>query len=428
MEEAKTTPKKSGPTRAWKGLTILIALLILYTVYHVMYGIADNVDTTPAGLVEQRTSVVLEGVIFREEEGITTKNKGDMRPYYYDGERVSVDAAVASVYTKSVNTDLNAKIAELEEKLDILKQSNVSGLVSVVDIEKIKADVDTLYSTMMLAVSTGDLLRASRAEKEMLIAMNKLAIYEGKVKNYNDDISKIENELDTLYDSFVGEREYIFADKGGYFYHSLDGYEDILTQDVLASLTAEKLDELIASVKKTPTRESSYTAKFVYNNVWSIAVLCDRGSASLLEEGKIYNAVLFDVRERELDLKLQSIKDNGGESVVLVFTCSDMPEGFDFTRYQEFRLDISSIEGYRVPKEALVTVTDKTTGEEKIGVYTVNASVVSFKRVEIIGESEGYYVVAKYDRSKDNYREYLNINDLIVLDVKGMYDGKTLKR
>ena len=55
-------------------------------------------------------------------------------------------------------------------------------------------------------------------------------------------------------------------------------------------------------------------------------------------------------------------------------------------------------------------------------------STVRFRRVEVIAESEGYYIVAKLDKSKDNYTEYLDLNDLIILDTQGLYDGKVLKR
>ena len=428
MEEVKVTPKKPRFSRTWKALTIVIALLILYTVYHIFYGLAESVKTTPAGLVEQSSSIILEGVIFREEEGIITNNKGSLRPYYYDGERVSVNSAVASVYTKGDSSEVNERIDELKEKLDILKKSNITGLVSIVDIEGLKSRVDNLYTTMMLALSDSNPLRAARAKKELLIAMNQLAICEGRVKNYNEDIAQIEAELDKLYNSFKGDSEYIFADKGGYFYHSCDGYEDVLTEDKLSSLTSQDLTELIKSVKKDPTKKSGYTAKFVYNNLWKIATVYDSNVADLLKVGKQYNVILFDIRERELKFTLESIGEAEGDKRVLVFSCSDMPEGFDFTRYQEFRLDISSIEGYRVPKEAVVNVKDAATGEKIAGVYILDASVVEFKRIEIIGESDGYYIVSKLDKSKENYNEYLALNDHIILETNGMYDGKVLTR
>ena len=73
-------------------------------------------------------------------------------------------------------------------------------------------------------------------------------------------------------------------------------------------------------------------------------------------------------------------------------------------------------------------VLDEESGEMKTGVYILNASVVQYKKVEIIGESEGYYIVAKNDISKEDHHEYLNINDIIILETKGMYDGRILKR
>ena len=422
MEEQSQSTKKPRFTNTWKAITVLISLLIIYTVYHVLFGLTESIKTTPAGLVEQSASIILDGVIFRDEECISVKNNGDMRPYYYDGERVSVDSAVAAVYTESGNSSANQRIAELEEKLDILKQSNVKGLVSIVDIENIKNDIESIYTAMKRAQSDGDYLRAHRAEKEYLISVNKLKIYEGKVKNYNSEIAEIEAELDALYNSFKGNKEYIFADRGGYFYHSCDGYENLLKLDSLSTLNPTNLKETVANIKENSTLDSSYRCKFVYDNVWRVATVCDSETASLLEVGREYSVTLFDICQRELTFTLESIGASDENGTVLVFSCSTMPEGFDYTRYQSFKLDISSIDGYRVPREALVEID----GQE--GVYILNASVVYFKKVEIIGESDGYYIVAKIDRTQENYREYLNLNDLIILETQGMYDGRVLKR
>ena len=78
-----------------------------------------------------------------------------------------------------------------------------------------------------------------------------MRIYDGSVENYDDDIAAIEAELDTLYASFEGEKEYIFADKRGYFYHSCDGYENELTMDALASIDANGLKNILDKVKST---------------------------------------------------------------------------------------------------------------------------------------------------------------------------------
>lgn len=426
MEKSDT--KKVKFSFAWKALTLVILLLIIYTGYHVIFGLAESVKTTPAGLASQSNSVILEGVIFREEELVSTVNQGDMRPYFSNGERVSIDSAVAAVYTQSGNAEANKKIAELEEKLEIMKRSNVKGLVSIVNIETVNSEIEKLYTAMMLALSQGNNLKVKSIEKELLICLNQLKIYKGEVSNYNDEIAKIEAELDALYNSFEGEKEYVWANNGGYVYYTCDGYEEVLAQSTLESLTLNGFEDILNQVKSEPRIDSAYRCKFVYSNVWKIATLCDNTTVALLEVGKEYDVTIFDIKERQMKMTLEKIGDSNTESTLLVFSCSTMPEGFDYTRYQSFKLDISTIEGYRVPMEALQRMVDEETGEEKIGVYILNASVVQFRRIEIIAESNGYYIVAKLDKSKENYVEYLNLNDLIILDTDGMYDGKTLKR
>ena len=426
MENRGGNVKKTKYSRSWVALTVCIVILIIYTVYHVVFGLAESVPTTAAGIVEQSSSIVLEGVIFRDEETVKTQNKGDFRPYIANGELATVNSVVAAVYSKSGNEALNTRIAELEDELEILKESNVKGIVSVPDITKLNEEINSLYTSKMLAVANGDTHKVEKIERALLIALNKMRIYEGSVDNYDAEIAAIADELDTLYDSFEGEREYIFADRGGYFYHSCDGYENELTMDALASLDAGGLESVLEKVKREPEKASEYKCKFVYGHTWNIASLCDDASAALLTEGKTYSATLFDYKERDIKLTLERVGDSQNGYTLLIFSCSTMPEDFDYSRLQSFKLDVSSVEGYRIPKEALVTVLNKETGEEEVGVYIVSTSVISFKKIEVIGESDAYYIAAVIDKSREDYRDYLALNDLIVLEPDGMYDGKLL--
>ena len=58
----------------------------------------------------------------------------------------------------------------------------------------------------------------------------------------------------------------------------------------------------------------------------------------------------------------------------------------------------------------------------------LNASVVYFRRVEILAECDGYYIVAECDKSRENYKEYLDLNDLMIVSGEGLYDGKIIER
>ena len=240
----KKKVKKSHFSLMWKILTVAISLLIVYTCYHVFFGLAESLSTTAAGLVEQRSSVMFEGVIFRNEETISTKYQGDMRPYFSNGERVSTDCAVAAVYSQYSGDDINSKIEEIKEKIDILERSNVKGLTSIADIERQNAEIDRLYTARMLAISNNENYKVKAIEKELAIALNKMKIYSGEVKSFTAEIESLKAELEVLYNSFKGEKEYIFADKGGYFYHSCDGYENSLTYESLSTLGVNDLKSL----------------------------------------------------------------------------------------------------------------------------------------------------------------------------------------
>ena len=428
-KETKQKPrKKSQFSLMWKILTVVISLLIIYTIYHVFFGLSESVPTTPAGLVEQNNSIMLEGVIFRNEKPIETTFKGDILPLVSNGERVTTDSTVAHIYSESTGIEQNERIQDIEEQIEILERSNVKGLVSVVDIEKLNAEIDRLYASLMLAVSNNENYKVSAIEKELTVCLNKMKIYRGEVKNYNGEIENLKAQLRVIYDTFEGYYEEIVAENGGYFYYHCDGYETTLTYDKLSALNPSTLLELEEQTKSKPQISSDYVCKFVYDSSWRIASVCDDATAALLEVGKEYTVTIFDIKERELKMTLEQIGESQNGERVLIFSCSIMPEGFDYSRYQTFRLDISSIDGYRVPREAIVNVVDKATGEEKTGVYILNASVVQFRRVDIIAEGDGYYIVAKLDKTKENYLEYLNINDLIILEPDGMYEGKILNK
>ena len=83
---------------------------------------------------------------------------------------------------------------------------------------------------------------------------------------------------------------------------------------------------------------------------------------------------------------------------------------------------MSEITGLRVP--------DTAVREEKgiKGVYVFSSSRVVFRKIKIIYEGDGYYVVALRDPSTENYREYLDQGDQIIISVSDneLFDGRII--
>lgn len=99
-----------------------------------------------------------------------------------------------------------------------------------------------------------------------------------------------------------------------------------------------------------------------------------------------------------------------------------MPEGFDYARVQSVKLVMGQTAGYRVPLQALHTQ------QGLDGVYVLSGSQVIFRRVTVLHRGDGYAVVAERDYTTENYTEFLNLNDQIIVSLSDgkLYDGRIL--
>ena len=128
------------------------------------------------------------------------------------------------------------------------------------------------------------------------------------------------------------------------------------------------------------------------------------------------------------------------EGTVIVFSANTMPEGFSLPRLLRVETVVERVHGYRVPEEALVTLTSDA-GESVTGVYILAGNVVEFRKLSIIAERKGYVIAATYEEIKaaeeaqsseggeiqptDGW-SYLRLNDKIITRGTGLYEGKMI--
>ena len=103
---------------------------------------------------------------------------------------------------------------------------------------------------------------------------------------------------------------------------------------------------------------------------------------------------------------------------MLVFSCNRMSAELISCREVQVSLVTGSVSGYRVPTSAV------TERDGDVGVYILDESTVRFRKIKVLAKYEEYCVVAERDTSAEDYKEYLNRNDRLILDGKDLYDGK----
>ena len=101
---------------------------------------------------------------------------------------------------------------------------------------------------------------------------------------------------------------------------------------------------------------------------------------------------------------------------LIVFSCDRLPEDFELLRRQSVQITVDSTSGIYVPKDCV----KKHDGMR--GVYILRGSVVHFRQIDILFEGSDYYLV-KSGLEGDEEIEYLQVNDLIILNGKQLFDG-----
>jgi hypothetical protein len=118
---------------------------------------------------------------------------------------------------------------------------------------------------------------------------------------------------------------------------------------------------------------------------------------------------------------VRKITGEGKREGVLIFSCDRTPKGFSFLRTQRVQSVVEQVTGYRVPVEAL----REHNGEK--GVYILHDSSVEFRRISIVREGTGYYIVQTYEQDAaggSGKAKYLHYGDLIITAGRDLYIGK----
>ena len=271
------------------------------------------------------------------------------------------------------------------------------GSVTIDDFESIEAKKShysklRLSGPQILPTLYEDDVRAdavSRALTEGQYAINdKVELREYALVNDEEGAAVVEDNL-ARFDRFVSERlehfdDYqrgrridIRMDHAGIFVPYLDGYEDIYT---VTNMLDYDFQDVLVGVEGNATGKFYYGYKIVNNLEYYLNLgLFDEDALDENAIGKRVTIAIGEIKVRGVihDLK----KDAGGIRVTMRFM-----DGYDLIADKRFvsgdLIDFSA-PAYRIPRSALMR------SDDEYGVKIIdNNEIVSFRKVEILGESD----------------------------------------
>lgn len=378
-------------------LTIAVAAasagLVLYFGYHTVKAFTTDVTTTPAYDVTENEYRRGEGYIFRSETPVRTKYSGTPDYQVADGERIGVGELICHLYS-SIDGEVRDRISELDREIALLESIVNTGVIETGIPEALAAAGDG-YSEIMLLLSQGRYTDAAAMSDTFLSALGRIDALENGSGDIKNRISMLYADRSGLVATYGKKTGSVNADSVGYFFHGCDGFESLFDPDLLTDITFGSFAELTV---QDPADTSGCVGKMIDDPKWYFLLPFDSEKAKGFESGREYNIIFNDNGGRTLEMYLERTvldlddHDSDGDraEALLIFSSSEMPQGFVWRRTQDVSVEYASHHGYRIPLSAVRYYDGMT------GVYTLGGGYVLFRQIKVIYEGDGYCIAADY--------------------------------
>lgn len=407
---------------------VLCGGVLLYLALYFILGFRGEVATTVAYRYTADKGTDATAILVREET-VLSQSGAYVDYVLSDGEKAAAKSAVALIYSdpsalttrKNIRT-AEAEIQQLEHALSVGTQAvdsaKLDGQVidAIVDLRALSSGgdlsvLDDYALTLRTMVFQRDYAYGDTDAAEQI----KLLIAEKK------------ELLDSLQKSLSRVSQTVYAPVSGVFVGQSDGYEPLITPDMLSTLSTSDLQELLKH--RTPNPPDS-VGKLITDSTWYLAALFEGGNDLSLTEGKTYTISFSHDYFGDIKMKLERIETDGKQSMA-IFSSRNNLSDVSMLRIQEVHIVAEEITGIRVPRKALRVVTNTVTQENghstqvnSYGVYTVVGSQAEWHEVNVLYTGDTYYLVEPVNKSASGR---LRAGDTVILSSSGLYDGKVVR-
>lgn len=417
------------------GTKLLLAVITLgvmaYFGIQALRYFADPLATTAAYTYQVDRSVSLSGYVVREEL-VLEDSDGLLRLQRTEGERVSAGGTVAVVYADQASLDRQMELDTLEARLEQLEFAQEAAEGAEVAL---KLDNQIIQSILDLrgslaadrldkAESYGDTLRSLVLKRDYTYS---------ETEDLSAQITELKSQISTLRTQAASSTRRITAPEAGLYSAVVDGYEQVLTPEILETLTPSTLTAIQAD-------ESLQTdvGKLILGDNWYYAAVVSQADAETLSEGRSMHLRFSKGVEQDLSVTVSHISEAENGRVVVVLKGNTYLPELTLLRQQSAEVILGSLEGIRVPREALraektaVDENGQMATTEQTGVYCLVGMEVRFKPVEVLYSGDGFALVrSAYDSAAGDLTSSQEVarlrdGDQVIVTGRNLYDGKVL--
>lgn len=415
-------------------IAVTVALAAYFGFQAVRY-FADPLTTTLAYNYRVEESHNLSGYVVREEMVLPEESSGLLQIQREEGERISTGGTVAAVYADQAALDRQAEIEALELRAEQLRYAREAALGAEV-VQKLDAQIRQNlldYRTALTAERYRDAEKQGASLRHQVLKRD----YSGAdTEELDAQITAVEAQIKDLKALGAGKVRRITAGESGLFSSVVDGYESVLTPAVLGELKPSDLSGL-----KPEEGKGTPVGKLVQGKSWyyaaavteETAVALQKAERDLAQTGESLLLRFAKGVERDLPVRIASVGEAENGRVVLVLEGNTYLAQLTLLRQQSAQVIYSTVEGIRIPKEALRIVNraeEKEDGTEKevqvTGVYSVVGLEAAFKPVEILYTGD-HFILVEPNPPADREGQRLRAGEEIIVTARDLYHGKVVR-
>lgn len=409
-------------------ILIVILCFFLYLGIQFSRNFSTKVSTQRTQTITDTEYLSLSGYVFRDERLCKQATAGVTDYLIADGEKVGVGMAYADFYPMAgekdkVLSEHQTELNDLSEQIMRLK-SGISAGGTVSDLAHIDKTLSQSYYAYINSISDGDFSAADKTGEALLGAIVDHSVITGHDGAAENILSALESKKQTLLQTLESTPKRLYSSESCYFYKTTDGYETAFSSAKLEGMTPDSLRELASS--KPEEYSADVIGKTIFDPEWFLALPTDEATALRFTEGELYQVTFSGGNGKTISMTLRRIclDESGDGDAYLLFSSLDLTVSGELLRAQDVKILMGSCTGYRIPSEAL----HRVNGED--GVFILVGNMIEFRRVTVIGEGLGYYIVNTYEKDAEeggvSTIPYLAGNNLIITSGNDLYDGMLL--
>lgn len=333
-----------------------IVVILLGVLLIAGYGISYFVSPVKSVALEEyghEIGITTEqAYIVRDESVYYAGEAGTVYNSVAEGDRVSRDMLVSTVYSGSVDTAALRELRVIDDEISRIG-SDSAGITA--------SDGATAENEISKRMESIPEIAASNNIEKIHEYKNDInSLRSGGELTESAELENLKNQRAEYEAGLSAVKNNIISDRSGIFSTYIDGLEDILTPENVQTYDAEYIKSLTAGSSHYETGNhvaaGDPVCKVMNNHIWYILGITDSEHAAVLDSAEYVTARFTNLSGASAKGTVEYISepDENGECVYLIQVPSYIDSAFSY-RNLDVDIIVEEYNGFKVPTEAIRT-------------------------------------------------------------------------